>query len=105
MPKIDKERQSRLVFVVEKEIHQQFRACCAEDGLSQAKFINGIVKAYVEKNRNIIKVVEKMKGTSKPDTKQRLKNLESETIKDFYDFDEDEIENIFDKIEEANPDL
>ena len=69
------------------------------------KFINGIVKAYVEKNRNIIKVVEKMKGTSKPDTKQRLKNLESETIKDFYDFDEDEIENIFDKIEEANPDL
>ena len=46
-----------------------------------------------------------MKGTSKPDTKQRLKNLENETIKDFYDFDEDEIENIFDKIEEANPDL
>jgi hypothetical protein len=105
MPKIDKEKQSRLVFVVEKELHQGFRACCAEDGLSQSKFINGIVKAYVEKNKNIIKVVEKIKGTSKPDTKQRIKNLENETIKDFYDFDEDEIENIFDKIEEANPDL
>ena len=45
--------KSRLVFLIEKDLHDQFRASCAGDGLSQAKFINGIVKAYVEKNKNI----------------------------------------------------
>ena len=97
--------KSRLVFLIDKDLHDQFRASCAEDGLSQAKFINGIVKAYVEKNKNIIKVVEKIRGSSKLDARQRIKNLDNETIKDFYEFDDDEIENIFDKIEEANPDL
>ena len=105
MPSIDKETQSRLVFLLEKDLHNQFRASCAEDGLSQAKFVAGIIKAYVEKNKNIIKVVEKIRGSSKVDAKKRIKNLENETIKDFYEFDDDEIENIFDKIEEANPDL
>ena len=38
------------------------------------------------------------------DAKRRIKNLENETIKEF-EFDDNEIENIFDKIEEANPDL
>ena len=105
MPSIDKEKESRLVFIIEKELHEQFRASCAEDGLSQAKIVTGIVKAYVEKNRNIIKVVEELRGSTKQDKKQRLKNLLDEPHKDFYDFDDDEIENIFDKIEEANPDL
>ena len=105
MPSIDKETQSRLVFLLEKDLHNQFRAACAEDGLSQTKFITGIIKAYVEKNKNIIKVAEKIRGSSKVDAKKRIKNLENETIKDFYEFDDDEIENIFDKIEEANPDL
>ena len=97
------ENKSRLVFLLDKVLHDQFRASCAEDGLSQTKFIFSIVKAYVEKNKNIIKVVEEAKGTSKVDARKRLKNLENETIKDFYEFDEDEIESIFDKIEEANP--
>jgi len=105
MPSIDKETQSRLVFLLEKDLHNQFRASCAEDGLSQTKFVAGIIKAYVEKNKNIIKVVEKIRGSSKVDAKKRIKNLDNETIKDFYEFDDDEIENIFDKIEEANPDL
>ena len=72
MPSIDKEKESRLVFIIEKELHEQFRASCAEDGLSQAKFVTGIVKAYVEKNRNIIKVVEELRGSSKQAKKQRL---------------------------------
>ena len=96
--------KSRLVFLIDKHLHDQFRASCAEDGLSQAKFINGIVKAYVEKSKSIIKVVEKLRGSSKVDAKRRIKNLENETKKEF-EFDDNEIENIFDKIEEANPDL
>tara|TARA_R110000796_G_scaffold212609_4_gene328726 strand:+ start:9697 stop:10011 length:315 start_codon:yes stop_codon:yes gene_type:complete len=104
MPSINKETQSRLVFLIDKDLHDQFRAACAEDGLSQAKFVTGIVKAYVEKNRSIIREVEKIRGSSKLDAKQRLKNLANETIKEF-EFDDNEIENIFDKIEEANPDL
>ena len=57
-----------------------------------------------KKIKNIIKVVEKLRGSSKVDAKQRIKNLQNETIKEF-EFDDSEIENIFDKIEEANPDL
>jgi hypothetical protein len=64
-----------------------------------------MVKAYVEKNKWAIRLVEELRGTAKNDAKQRIKNLQKEDYKDFYDLDEDDIENIFDRIEEANPDL
>ena len=64
-----------------------------------------MVKTYVEKNKWTIRLVEELRGTAKNDAKQRIKNLQKEDYKDFYDLDENDIENIFDRIEEANPDL
>lgn len=97
--------ETRLTFFLEKELHEAFRVACGEDSVSQAAFIRHMVKAYVEKNKWAIRLVEELRGTAKNDAKQRIKNLQKEDYKDFYDLDEDDIENIFDRIEEANPDL
>ena len=39
------------------------------------------------------------------DKKKRVKEIEKEDYNDFYDFDIDELDDIFDQIQEANPDL
>lgn len=97
--------ESRLTFFLEKELHEAFHVACGEDSISQAAFVRFMVKTYVEKNKWTIRLVEELRGTAKNDAKQRIKNLQKEDYKDFYDLDEDDIENIFDRIEEANPDL
>lgn len=100
-----KEGESRLAFILDAEIHEAFRVCCIEDRISQSAFVRHIIKRYVEKDKNALKLVQSMKKISKMDKKKRVKEIEKEDYNDFYDFDIGELDDIFDQIQEANPDL
>ena len=100
-----KESESRLVFIIEKSLHDKFRVRAAEDKLSQKAFIAGALQAYVDDDPNIVGFVQKLTGLARKNSEKQKRNLNraEEVMKRFTPFDADEIDNIFDLIEGENP--
>ena len=102
-----KEGESRLVFIIDKTLHNNFRVRAAEDKLSQKAFIQGVLQGYINDDPNLVEFVQKLTGLSRKNVRKQKRNLQEaeETIKRFSAFDPEEINNIFDVIEKENPNI
>lgn len=102
-----KEHESRLVFIIEKSLHNKFRVRAAEDKLSQKAFIAGALQGYVDDDPSIIEFVQKLTGLAHKNVEKQNRNLKraEEVMKRFTPFDSEEIDNIFDAIEKENPNI
>ena len=102
-----RDHESRLVFIIEKSLHDKFRVRAAEDKLSQKAFIAAALQAYVDDDPNIVEFVQKLTGLAHKNSEKQKRNLKKadEVMKRFTPFDADELDNIFDAIARENPEI
>ena len=103
----------KVVFSTSHQIHANLRLRLLHDGISQAKFFRGCIAAYLSgdpdfevffesfKEKNARKNV---KSKRRRTASQKLKNEGKSLMKDFA-LTEEEVENIFDLLEQEFPDL
>lgn len=80
------------------------------DGLKQSQFFRAVVTGYLEKDEDMMNFVERLQREEAVYSKRRIEEskklrLQGEETKIKFGLEQNDIENIFDLIEEENPDL
>ena len=103
----------KIVFYDTLHRQAEFKIQLAHDGIGQSEFYRAILTGYIKKDPDILAFVDKVKAskkvgkpTKKSDITKSKKLIQkgNETINKL-GLAESEIENIFDILEKANPDL
>ena len=111
--KRERENTKKIVFYDTDSRHVELKVHLAHDKLSQAEFYRAVLTGYIKKDPDMLAFVDKLKASKKVGKKVKKKDIRksSELIKKGSEtmnklgLAETEIENIFDILEKANPDL
>lgn len=104
----NKDRDKNILFYINEDLHARLRVQLFYDRLTQSKFINYVIKGYLNHNPHIRAFFDEIKIEKQ--TKRSKKNIikdykeRQQTIEDF-GLDDKEIQNIFDILESENPDI
>ena len=106
-------KSKKIVFYDTLENHTNFKIRLQHDSISQANFFRSVVSGYVKKDPDILNFVDRIKSSKKSTASQNKKEIKEsrELIKkgkkaaSMFGLKENEIEDIFDLLEKANPDL
>jgi len=101
----------KATFFLDPKLHEDLKIRIYYDGFkTQSDFFRACIVSYLEKDENFMKFLDSYKLNDSLQSKaqirksQRLRNTGAETMKKL-GLSADEIENIFDLIEEEIPDL
>lgn len=96
----------RIIFVDNDHRHAKLLVKLRYDGLRQSDFFRHIVTGYISSDPRIDEYVEELKTQSlkRKSKTRKLKQSGRKTL-DSFNLDKDEIENIFDILEEEHADL
>jgi len=103
------ENKKQICFESTAKLHADLKIRLHYDEIKIKEFFNKVVKAYIDKNKNIMAFIDEIKETKGISQIRRTKVKKAEqkqanTIRNFA-LDETEIENIFDILEKEHPDL
>jgi hypothetical protein len=106
-------KSKKIVFYDTPERHASLKVRLQHDSISQAAFFRSLVTGYIKKDPDILNFIDKIKASKKIGSSQNKKEIREsrELIKKGNEtmnklgLAETEIENIFDLLEKANPDL
>jgi hypothetical protein len=104
------EAGKKIVFYDSEKNHAELKIRLHYDGLTQSAFFREVVAGYVSQDENIVKFIQEVKERSGSQSKKKMKKIskmnkaKKQTVQKFA-LDENEIENIFDILEEECPDL
>jgi hypothetical protein len=100
----------RVVFRENDKVHADLRIRLHYDGISQSDFFRGCIDAYLNQSPEFMQFLETLKSTKSKHSK--LKNTKSKKLRDqgkelkeHFALNPNEIENIFDMIEEEHNEL
>ena len=107
------EKMKKVVFYDTEHRHAELKVHLAHDKLSQSEFYRAVLTGYIRKDSDMLAFVDKLKASKKvgEPIKKKDINRSRKLIKDGDEtmaklgLAEDDIENIFDILEQANPDL
>ena len=90
--------------------YAQLRIRLHYDNLKQGEFFRALVKGYTEQHPSILEFIELMKQENKLQSKTQMKKIKKEQrsakkVKEVFALEEDEVENIFDILEQERPEL
>ena len=99
--------KKKVVFYDSDKRYADLKIRLSHDGLSQAKFFRGILSGYLSQDPDILNFIDKLKSSQAKKAGDKKRNKESrelittgkETVSKLL-FDEDDIENIFDILED-----
>ena len=103
----------KIVFYDTDHSHAELKIRLKQDGISQSEFFRSVMTGYIKKDADVLAFVGKIKASKKVGKKVKKKEIRksnelikkgSETMNKL-GLAETEIENIFDILEKANPDL
>jgi hypothetical protein len=103
----------KIVFYDTLHRQAEFKIQLAHDGIGQSEFYRAILTGYIKKDPDITAFVDKVKASKRVGKPVKKKDITkskklikkgNETINKL-GLAENEIENIFDILEQANPDL
>ena len=108
-----KKSTKKIVFYDTDHSHAELKIRLKQDGISQSEFFRSVMTGYIKKDADVLAFVNKIKASKKVGKKVKKKEIRksSELIKKGNEtmnklgLAETEIENIFDILEKANPDL
>ena len=108
MPNDDKKK--KIDFDDTSSRHAQLRLRLGYDGLSQAEFFRSLVTGYLNKDKDILNYLKQYKLNQGKQSKKNIKIIDndyekSEDLLSKFGIKDEELENIFDIIEEEHPDL
>jgi len=106
-------KSKKIVFYDTPERHASLKVRLQHDSISQALFFRSMVTGYIKKDPNLLNFIDKIKASKKIGLSQDKREIREsrELIKKGNEtmnklgLAETEIENIFDLLEKANPDL
>ena len=106
----DPDNRKKIMFYDSPERHARLKIRCHHDGINQSQFLRMVVTGYIEGDKNIVEFVytckEKygLQGKNKRTKSLKLQQAGQNLSQDMA-LGSDEIENIFDLIEEEHPEL
>ncbi len=100
----------RVVFRENDKIHASLRVRLHYDGVSQSDFFRGCINAYLNQEPEFMEFLETLKSekgkhSKTKNTKSAKLRKQGEELKARFALDSNEIENIFDMIEEEHNEL
>ena len=102
---------STVTFFLDPKLHEDLKTRIHYDGFSNlSQFFRGCVVSYLEKDDRFMdfldayKINEKLQSKAQVNKSIKLRNSGADLMKKL-GISEDEIENIFDILEQSNPDL
>ena len=105
-------KRKKIVFYDTDKRYADLKIRLQYDGISQAHFFRCLVTGYIEKDEDIINIINKLKedknlGKQKKSDITKSKQLikKGKEIAEKISFDDREIASIFDILEQENPDL
>ena len=105
-----KDKTKRIVFESSTHKHAQLKVRLQYDSMTQAEFIRCLLQGYLAKDERLLEYLEDYRMSkgkdSKRNAKYRKKDLEkADDLLKKFGIKDDELENIFDLIEDEFPDL
>ena len=102
--------RKRVVINIDEHQHADLVVKLHEVGLKQTKIIRAFLDGYLKDDKLIRTFIEKYKETNKVYSKVKRKKQQkmrdkSEKLEELFNLDNKEIDNIFDIIENAHPEL
>ena len=102
--------EKKIVFNDTDKRHADLKIRLQHDDLTQSEFFRAMITGYISKDARIVSFVHDWrsmnKGYSKAKTAKSKRLLKKgEDIKSKFGLDQDEIDNIFDILEQEHPDL
>lgn len=104
------EKTKKVIFSIPENDKAKFKVQLQYDSLTQVQFFKGVMGAYLNKDESFMNFINELKGRletqSQPQRKKATRGLAEgrETNKKFA-LDDNELENIFDILEQEHPDL
>ena len=104
------EKKKKVIFSIPENDKAKFKVQLHYDSLSQRQFLEGIIKAYTEKDKDFMNFIATLKEKLQVQSKAQLSKVQrnrkdAQDTKDKFALEEDEVENIFDILEQEYPDL
>jgi len=104
------EAGKKIVFYDSEKNHADLKIRLHYDGLTQSSFFRELVAGYIRQDENIVKFVDELKEQKNLQSKKKRSKINKMNIakKDTIDkfaLKDDEIESIFDILEEECPDF
>ena len=104
------DKKKRIIFDDSTMRHAQLKVRLEYDGLSQAEFFRCLITGYLEKDKKILSYIDTYIQENKKKSKRNSKIRKDDTNKgddllQKFGIKDEELENIFDLIEEEFPDL
>lgn len=104
--------KQQIIFRETVKRYADFKTQLQYDSLKIAKFLRNCVTFYLEKDPQMMELVDKMKGINKPKPvkpkevkiAQTERKQEQKIVSEFT-LNPDDVENIYDLLEEENPEL
>ena len=103
------EGKKEIIFRETFKRHADLKSQLQYDGLKMAKFLRECVTFYLNKDPTMMELIDKMKGIAKVPTEQiktaKVERKQAAKTVEQFALNENEIENIFDILEEEHPEL
>lgn len=104
------EKTKKVIFTIPENIKAKLKVQLQYDSLTQSQFFRGILEGYENKDTDFMNFVSTLKAKlgvqSKPQLKKVVKNIkEGKQTSSRFALGDEEVENIFDILEEEHPDL
>ena len=105
-----KDKTKRIVFESTTNKHAQLKVRLQYDSMTQAEFFRCLIQGYLEKDERLLEYLQDYRISKGHDSKRnaRYRKKDTEKAEDLlkkFGIKDDELENIFDLIEEEFPDL
>jgi len=103
-------KTKKVIFTIPEQDKAKFKIQLQYDSLTQAQFLRGMIDGYINRDEDFMCFVSKLKGENKSQSKLQLKKVEKnlkemKQTQNSFALDDDEVENIFDMLEEEHPEL
>jgi hypothetical protein len=100
----------RVVFRENDKVHADLRIRLHYDGISQSDFFRGCIGAYIDQSPEFMQFLgtlksEKSKHSKLKNAKSKKLSAQGKKLTEHFALDSNEIENIFDMIEEEHNEL
>lgn len=104
------DKTKKVIFTIPANDKAKFKVQLQYDSLTQAQFLRGMIEGYINRDEDFMNFVAKLKGDTRVQSKAQLKKVEKnlsemKSTRNKFALDDDEVENIFDMLEQEHPDL
>jgi dsDNA-specific endonuclease/ATPase MutS2 len=103
-------KEKQVAFSIPENEKAKFKVQLQYDSLTQGQFLKGIMFGYIEQDLDLMKFIAKLKEELKaqsriPRNKVERNLKDRQSTKNKFALEDDEVEDIFDILEQEHPDL